>query len=181
MSEQAPYLVEQILEGVEVRRYSPMVLATVHDMPDNEAFRILFKYISGNNRSISRLDQAASTAAGGEKIAMTVPVFSAGNSFSFVMPSSFSKESAPEPQDPRSIVEGMPERRVAALRFSGVAREGAVAARTRQLLETLARHELRPRGTPFLMRYNAPFTPGFMRRNEVAIELVPAEQDRGRA
>ena len=181
MSEQAPYVVEQILEGVEVRLYSRMIMATVRGMPDNEAFRILFKYISGNNRSIKRLDQAASTAASGERIAMTVPVLSGSNSFSFVMPASHSMESTPEPQDRRSTVEMMPERRVAALRFSGIARQAAIASRNRQLLETLARHELRPRGTPFLMRYNAPFTPGFMRRNEVGIELMPAEQERARS
>ena len=171
MSAELPYEVERIIEGVEIRRYPAMVLATVHDMPDNEAFGILFKYISGNNRS-SRQEV-------GLRIAMTAPVISASDSFSFAMPPSYSMESAPAPLDPRSVLERLPERRVAALRFSGIAREEAVKARSRHLLETLARHELRASGAPFLMRYNAPFTPGFLRRNEVGVELLTDHQERG--
>jgi len=38
------------------------------------------------------------------------------------------------------------------------------------LFDTLEEHELRVLGSVFLMRYNAPFTPGFMRRNEVGVE-----------
>ena len=181
MSEQLRYVIEQVIEGVEIRRYPPIVLATVRDMPDNESFRILFRYISGNNRATGDPDRAASTAAAGEKIAMTVPVFSTPDSFSFALPGSYSKQTTPEPQDPRSIVEAMPARRVAALRFSGFARARTVASRSRQLLETLARHEFRTRGTTFLMRYNAPFTPGFLRRNEVGIELVLVAQRGGRS
>lgn len=166
MSEQQPYKIERIIEGVEIRRYPPMVLATVREMPDNEAFAILFKYISGNNRSARR--------AAGERIAMTAPVFSASDSFSFAMPPSYSIDTAPVPLDARSVLERMPERRLAALRFSGTAPEQRVAAKSRELLDTLARHELRVLGLPFLMRYNAPFTPGFMRRNEVGVQLLPA-------
>jgi len=50
MSDQLPYGVEQSFDGVEIRRYPAMVLATVRQMPDNEAFGIRFRYISGNNR-----------------------------------------------------------------------------------------------------------------------------------
>ena len=178
MSDQLPYKVERIIDAVEIRRYLATVLATVRDLPDSEAFRILFKFISGNNRSITGLDGVAQSAAGGEKIPMTVPVLSTGDSFSFVMPPSFSMDSTPEPRDPRSTLEEMPERRVAVLRFSGVARERLVAARTSQLLETLARSGLRSRGTPFLMRYDPPFTLGFLRRNEVGIELMRVDQER---
>jgi hypothetical protein len=166
MSDQQPYKVERIIEGVEIRRYPPMVLATVREMPDREAFGILFKYISGNNRLPRRKT--------GERIAMTAPVFSASDSFSFAMPSSYSFETAPVPLDARSVLERIPERRLAALRFSGTAPDKTVAARSRELLDTLERHELRTSGSPFLMRYNAPFTPGFMRRNEVGVELLPA-------
>lgn len=166
MSDQLPYKVEQIIEGVEIRRYPPMVLATVREMPDNEAFGILFRYISGNNRS--------ARSAEGERIAMTAPVFSMDDSFSFAMPPTYSIETAPAPLDTRSVIERIPARRVAALRFSGNAPMKAVAARSRQLLDTLARHEIRTKGPTFLMRYNPPFMPGFMRRNEVGVELQPS-------
>lgn len=166
MSERLPYTVEQAIDGVEVRSYAPMVLATVRRMPDNEAFGILFKYISGNNRSAKR--------SASERIPMTAPVFSGSDSFSFAVPPSYSIDTAPRPLDSRSVLESVPARRVAVLRFSGTAPGRTVAAKSRELLDTLARHGLRAKGSPFLMRYNAPFTPGFMRRNEVGVELQPS-------
>ena len=51
-----------------------MVLATVREVPDNEAFGILFKYISGDNRS--------ARCTTGERIATTAPNFSASDWFS---------------------------------------------------------------------------------------------------
>ena len=164
VSDQLPYTVEDAIDGVEIRRYAPMVLATVRKMPDNEAFGILFRYISGNNRSAHR--------PAGERVSMTAPVFSGDDSFSFAMPASYSLETAPQPLDSRSFLESMPERRVAVIRFSGTAPRPTVAAKSRQLLDTLARHHLSAKGAPFLMRYNAPFTPGFLRRNEVGVELL---------
>ena len=41
----------------------------------------------------------------------------------------------------------------------------------KRLLTILENNDLKTKGEPFLMRYNSPFTPGFLRRNEVAIEI----------
>lgn len=178
MSEQVPYTVERNLDGVEIRSYPATVLVTVNGRPDGEAFGILFRYISGHNRPQGapgpyRADE------GGRKIAMTAPVISAGDSFSFAMPSSFSVATTPRPVDARSVVEEMPARLVAVVRFSGLATDRAVDARRRQLLDTLDKHEIRYRGEPFLMRYNPPFTPGFMRRNEIGVELMSSDWPNG--
>jgi len=175
MSDQLPYLVERSIDGVEIRRYRPMVLVTVNGRPDDEAFGILFRYISGHNRP-RWIGKQTETAMAGQKIPMTAPVISDGEAFSFVMPPNFSMDSTPEPLDARSIVERMPERLVAVLRFSGLASAQAVEARRRKLMDTLDKHELRYRGEPFLMRYNPPYMPGFMRRNEVGVELTPSSR-----
>ena len=172
MSQSIDYTVEKTIANVELRRYPPLVVATVRGMPDNEAFGILFKYISGSNRTLSKIEMTAPVISTGVRIAMTAPVVSDEDSFSFVLPASFSIESSPVPLDPRSALEQIPERRVAVLRFRGTAGVGAVAEKRRELLETLARHEIRSKGAPFLMRYNPPLTPGFMRRNEVGVELA---------
>ena len=108
----------------------------------------------------------------GERIAMTAPVISNNASFSFVLPPSYTIDNSPLPLDPRSTLESRPEQWVAALRFHGTAGAEAVAAKSRELRDILARHEILTQGAAFLMRYNAPFTPGFLRRNEVGIELV---------
>jgi len=172
MSENLDYKVEKTIDNIELRRYPPIVVATVRGMPDNEAFRILFRYISGSNRTVSKIEMTVPVISTGQRIAMTAPVVSSDDTFSFVLPSSYSIESSPVPLDPRSTLEQIPERHVAALRFRGTAGASAVAEKRRELLETLARHEILCKGAPFLMRYNAPFTPGFMRRNEVGIELA---------
>ena len=62
-------------------------------------------------------------------------------------------------------------RKVAAIRFRGYARNKDVEKHTSELLETLSREGIQVKSTPIIMRYNAPYTPGFMRRNEVAVEI----------
>ena len=165
MTEQVRYEVERIVDGVEVRRDPALILATVREMRDDDAFGILFRYISGDNRSPRRNQ--------GERIPMTAPVLSQRGSFSFAIPASYSIETAPRPVDPRSVLEQIPDRRVAVLRFSGLALPEDIAAKGARLVDLLARNELCWVGQPFLMRYNPPFTPGFMRRNEIGVELAP--------
>lgn len=172
MSNSIDYTVEGAIENGELRHYPPMVLVTVQGMADNEAFRVLFRYISGNNRTVTNVPMTVPVISTGERIAMTAPVISNNASFSFVLPPSYTIDNSPLPLDPRSTLESLPERWVAALRFHGTAGAEAVAAKSRELRDILARHEILTKGAAFLMRYNAPFTPGFLRRNEVGIELV---------
>lgn len=171
MTQAIDYTVERKIDNVELRRYPPIVLATVRGIGDSDAFRILFKYLSGNNRSAKKIPMTAPVVSTAARIPMTAPVVSSQDSFSFVLPPSYRSEDIPAPLDPRSVLEQIPQRRVAALRFRGIATRHAIAAKTRELLDTLAQNEIPAKGTVFLMRYNAPFTPGLMRRNEVAVEL----------
>jgi hypothetical protein len=157
-----------------------VMLATVRDLPDDDAFNILFRYISGENSKAEKVPMTApvmSTDAGSERIAMTVPVVSDHKSFSFVLPSSYSVTDVPEPRDPRVRIEVLPSRQLAVMRFRGRAGEQAVAERYAELTDAVKRAGLISRGEPFLMRYNSPFTPGFLRRNEVAAEVAPQSQE----
>ena len=69
------------------------------------------------------------------------------------------------------------ERTVAALRFSGRWSNSLFQKKTEELLAEIENAELRVVGQVFSMRYNGPFTPWFLRRNEiaVAVELPQAE------
>jgi len=161
---------------LEVRRYPLMMLATVRDMSDNDAFSILFRYISGDNSKREKVSMTApvvSRGTGSERIPMTVPVVSGKKSFSFVLPSDHSPSDVPEPGDPRIDIEVLPSRDLAVLRFRGRAAERAVVDRYEELLSSVKSSGLTPKGEPFLMRYNPPFMPGFFRRNEVAVEVTP--------
>jgi hypothetical protein len=174
MVEKTHYDVVKKMDTVEMRRYPKILLATVKGVPDDEAFGILFDYIAGKNRSSKSIPMTApviSSECGSEKIPMTVPVVSGRNSFSFVMPSSYSVYTIPEPVDSRMVIEEVPERQVAVITFRGRTGPRTVQKRTEALLEVLSRHRIQPRDEPFLMRYNPPFTPGFLRRNEIGVQI----------
>ncbi len=90
----------------------------------------------------------------------------------FVMPAQYTLETLPVPNDPRVQLRQVGGQRMAVIRFSGLAREERVAAKTSQLLDWVQGEGLRPTGTPQLARYNPPWTLPFLRRNEV---MVPVE------
>lgn len=175
MSETIRYDVVRSLDEVEIRQYPSYILATVSGLTDNEAFGILFDYISGNNRSRKRIPMTApvmSAVEKGEKIAMATPVISGGGGFSFVLPQSYEMDTVPAPVDGRVMITLVPPRRVAVIRFKGRATNANVQQKVSRTLAVLKENGLQVRGEPFLMRYNPPFIPGFLRRNEVGAEIL---------
>jgi hypothetical protein len=170
MTETLTYEESGRIGEVEFRRYPPIILATVSGVNENENFWILFRYITGNNRSGKKVPMTAPVITS-EKIAMTAPVISDANAMSFVLPMTYKNEEVPEPLDSRISIQGIPSRELALIRFSGRATTSDVAEVRERLLKKLEEVKVPVAGTPFLMRYNPPFTPGFMRRNEVGIEI----------
>ncbi|MGA1873663.1 MAG: SOUL family heme-binding protein [Thermoplasmatota archaeon] len=170
MVKKVDYTVLSRLDDLEVRSYYPMVIISVFGLSDNDSFRLLFDYIQGGNRSRSRI-RMTSPVISSEKIPMTAPVISGGGSFSFVLPRDYDMDNAPEPEDDRLVLEEIPSRTIAALRFSGRATSTAVKEMTEHLLQRLRDEGIPAIGAPFLMRYNSPFMPGPFRRNEVAVKI----------
>lgn len=181
--EEARYRVQSRDGDVEVREYEAQVLAEVvvdseMEAAGNRAFRLLFDYISGANRSRTRIPMTAPVGqeAAGEKIAMTAPVgqtrAAEGWAVSFMMPAGMTMETTPEPVDPRVRIRVVPPRRVAALRYSGSWNEDSWRRQLARLQDWLVRHGLRPAGPAIWARYNPPMMPAFLRRNEVLIPLV---------
>lgn len=174
MVEKAQYSVVRKLEGAEIRKYPEIILATVSGLSDDEAFSKLFRYISGSNRTSAEIEMTApviSKESKSEKIPMTAPVISKRNSFSFVMPSYFKEGKAPVPLDKDIEIERIPPRHVAVMRFRGAAKTKKTQEKIDDLRLILKHNDLPEASGPFLMRYNPPITPGFMRRNEVGIEV----------
>jgi hypothetical protein len=171
MTEEVGYEVIRTVNGVELRRYPELLLATVSGMDDNPSFGILFDYITGNNVKRTKLSMTAPVVSS-EKLAMTAPVVSGKRFFTFVMPRGYTPETLPVPSDSRIRIHLQPPRDFAVLEFGGRTKTVKVEKRVRELLDILARNKIPTRGEPFLMRYNSPFTPGFLRRNEVGIEIL---------
>ena len=183
--EQPKYQVEMKAEQIELRRYSPYVVAEVEVSGDqgqavNQGFSKLAGYIFGGNTGRAKIAMTAPVAQTpkGEKIAMTAPVAQTPNGegrwvVQFMMPSQYRIEDLPRPNDPDVRFAVAPARRMAVLTFSGVARGGNYAERAGELHRWIAARGLRARGEPVLAQFNPPWTPWFMRRNEVQIEVAP--------
>jgi hypothetical protein len=168
MVEQAKYEVLREINKVEIRRYPRLVIARVDGYGDG-GFNILFGFITGDNRQKSKIAMTAPVVS--EQIAMTAPVLSDPDSIAFVMPEGFTLETTPEPLDDQVKIVELPERVVAALQFSGRWSNSIFKKKAKAMLEELAKAGIKSTGQVFSMRYNGPFTPWFLRRNEVAITV----------
>ena len=175
MVETAPFEVIKKEGDVEIRRYPPMILASVYGMSDDSSFRLLFGYITGANSGKKEIPMTAPVinAPKGEHIAMTTPVMNDKECFSFVMPPSFTLENTPQPTDDRVVIEERRGRLVAVLRFRGSVDRDDIGPKSAVFLAQLKSMGVAAKDEVFLMRYNGPFTPGFMRHNEVGVELKP--------
>lgn len=172
----------------ELRQYAPMIVAQVSHTGDRRrastaSFRRLASYIFGQDRPEggekiamtspviqSRVDQD-------EKIAMTAPVIQDRTApgewrMRFVMPSQYTMQTLPQPPSDIALEE-MPGRRIAAVRFSGVAREADLMVMEAKLSEWIERQGYVRTGDVEYAFYDAPMVPGPARRNEVLIEVEP--------
>jgi len=168
MVEQAKYEVLRDIIKVEIRRYPRLVIAKVDGYGDG-GFNFLFNFITGYNQQKSKIAMTAPVVS--EQIAMTAPVLSESESLAFVMPEELTLETTPQPLDERVKIVEIPERDVAALRFSGRWSNSIFKKKSKEILEELTKAEIETVGQVFTMRYNGPFTPWFMRRNDVAVEV----------
>jgi len=168
--EEAAYQVVQKDDRFEIRDYAPHILAeTIVEgnikEAGSKAFKRLFGYISGDNRSHGKVAMTApvSQVPGGEKIAMTAPVGqqSAQGSWavSFMMPASYTLETLPLPEDPQVSLRQVPGRRVAAVRYSGFWSEKNYLRYRQELESWIHEQGLTIVGEPVWARYNPPFTP----------------------
>lgn len=169
----------------ELRDYPGLVVAEVtvggdRGAASNEGFRLLAGYIFGGNAGSSKIAMTAPVSQAqvqGSKIAMTAPVTLAGEegrwTVQFTMPSEYAMEDLPTPNDKRVQLRSMPPTRMAVLKFSGLTGDERVAQQTKKLNALLRNHELAPIGEPSLARYDPPWTPWFMRRNEVMVSVSP--------
>lgn len=168
----------------QVRHYpSYLVAETVIDasmeQAGNIAFRPLFAYISGKNSSTSKIEMTTpvSQEATSQKIAMTAPVEQtrSGNSWkvSFAMPASFTMESLPTPMDNKVIIREVEEHQVVSIKYSGNWTQSRYSQHLAKLREWMTKEGMSAVGEPVWARYDAPFMPSFLRRNEIMIPINP--------
>jgi hypothetical protein len=180
--EEAEYKVVKKDGDIELRDYEASIVAETLVKSDfkgasNKAFRTLFRYIDGENEASGKIAMTApvSQEPGSQKIDMTAPVSQEaaedGWSVSFMMPASFTMETIPKPTNPAVKIREIPAYRAAAIRYSGTWSEKNYNEHHDLLTGWLNEQGLQPAGPAVWARYNAPFTPWFMRRNEILIRI----------
>lgn len=172
----------------ELRDYDAYVVAETvvsgaRGAAANEGFRRLANYIFGGNtprREIAMTAPVTQTRArpvAGQSIPMTAPVTQAGQAgrwtVGFVMPAGSRLSAMPAPNDARVVLREEPRRRMAVVRFSGLATQGALDRRTAELGREVRARGLACGPTSFAF-YDPPWTLPFLRRNEVMCEVAAA-------
>ncbi len=182
MTEQAEYTVVRANKEYEVRLYPAHIVAqTVVQGPYrralNQGFRIVAGYIFGGNRKKERIAMTAPVVEQkmSERIAMTAPVLASiegeSHTISFGMPRSYTLATLPTPTDPRVKIVTVPEKKMAVIRFSWLRTADHVEAKKRKLLAALTRDNVVTHGEPQYAGYNPPWTPPWMTRHEVLVEI----------
>ena len=160
----APYKVMRSSGKFEVRDYPAL---TVVETPmasggggADGSFNRLFRFITGGNEAK-------------QKIAMTTPVFMSGGgtneAMTFVMPAKLKAGDVPKPADEQVRVRELEAGRFAVLRYSGgrnLDKEAQSLERLRTWMKMEGLKELSP---PPYGYFDPPWTPGFLRRNEVML------------
>ena len=180
--EEPEYEVIKIIDKVEFRKYSPYVVAevvlnTATEDAANQAFPILSGYIFGKNKGEKKFSMTAPVTQTAEpiRLEMAVPVTQATVTgalrVQFVLPRGVTLETAPEPIDPRVQLRLVAARTWAVIRYSGSWSKANYEENLGILRALVEIHAVATEGDPVWARYNAPFTPWFLRRNEIWLAL----------
>lgn len=182
MTETPKYSVIKKQKEIEIRQYPGYIQAEVAVEEKNyksaieKGFNILAGYIFGNNISKQKIEMTAPVQAfQSEKIAMTTPVTVTGkNSFTvaFIMPSAYTLETLPQPKDDRIEFNLIPDRQMAAIRFSGYFNQDRIQRNKQRLSLWLDEQGIETEGDFIVAGYNPPWVPGFLARNEVLIKII---------
>lgn len=181
--------------AIQIRDYAPMILASTRveggmGRAGNAGFRPLAGYIFGDNRRRDGAGnaeiamttpvmqaQTPSQSSQSQEIAMTTPVTqrpdaSGGWQVSFIMPPEWEMDTLPVPNNARVELHEMPARRLATLRFNGGPRESRFQAKAEELRAWLEAAGYTIEGEVIYARYDPPWVPTPLRRNEVMFEIT---------
>ena len=165
----------------ELRRYGPTIVAETRvegarEGAGSEGFRRLAGYIFGGNRAGASIAMTAPVAQSSERIAMTAPVAQAEADgawvVQFTMPSRWTLDTLPVPNDRRVTLREVRGGLVLARRYAGSWSEARYAAEAEALEAVRAQEGLRAAGAPVWARYDPPWKPWFLRRNEVLLPVA---------
>lgn len=182
--ENTEYSVIESKKEYEIRVYPQHIVAQTvvtgsYQNALSDGFRIVAGYIFGGNVKKEKIAMTAPVvekSGNSESIAMTAPVVASiegeSHTIAFAMPRSYTLETLPTPIDARVHLVTIPEKKMAAIRFSWFRTDARVQSKKQELLSALKADGISVHGEPQYAGYNAPWTPPWMIRNEVLVEIV---------
>jgi methionine-S-sulfoxide reductase len=190
------YTVVSSEKNIEIRDYDPMIMAQTVTTAGNEwrgannGFMTVAGYIFGGNtlrepQGAKTTESIAMTApVVSQKISMTAPVLNQKNdqeySTAFVMPSKYKTiEDLPIPDSDKVKLTQVPARKIVAYRYTWNANPARNQAAKKKLFDYVEANNLTVVGEPMFAFYNEPWSPPFLRRNEVLLELKTENEEAG--
>ena len=181
--ESTEYSVLELKKNYEIRLYPAHIVAQTvvtgsYRESLNQGFRIIAGYIFGGNtkkESMPMTSPVVEKSSTSESIAMTSPVMATiegeSHTIAFGMPRSYTLETLPTPNDKRIQIVTVPEKKMAVIRFSWIRTNSSVQSKKKELLDLLKQDNVTIVGEVQYAGYNAPWTPPWMTRNEVLVEI----------
>jgi hypothetical protein len=182
--EEPPYKVLETEGNFELRRYESFIVAETYVEGDfeevgSDGFRRLADYIGGNNKKKTSISMTAPVGQRSEsvKISMTAPVTQERENqrwrITFMMPSKYTMDTLPVPDDDRIVLRPEKPKVTAVIGYSGTWGRKRYEEHERKLKDWIAIKGWEIIGEPTWARYNPPFVPWFLRKNEI---LIPVEK-----
>ncbi len=180
--EEPSFTVIEVRDGYEIRQYDSYIVAETavtgsFDVALEAGFRNIADYIFGNNTTKTSIAMTAPVLEQkSEKIAMTVPVIAsdptaAERTVAFVLPSKYTLETLPVPNNETVKLREVPAYKAAVSRFTGYATEKRIATKKEALVATLTEAGVTMLDTPQVAQYNPPLSFPFTRRNEIIVVI----------
>lgn len=154
-----------------------VTIDAIQQYPGNRVFNILADYIYGNNISRQKIAMTKPVLSElkSDVIPLTAPVLEKKDAstytMTFILPSTYTLENVPKPNDSRIVLAYKPEQKIAVLKFGWYVSVNRVDHKIQKLKKLLEKDRVIMTGAPVLARYNPPFAFPLLMRNEIWIPV----------
>lgn len=152
-------------KNIEIREYEDILFASTkssYNQAQDSGFMNVFDYISGKNKD-------------NKKISMTTPVLTYKEDKNlvtgFYVPSKYNLDNVPKPSNDKVFINNFSKSIYGVIRFSGRWIDKNFDKNEEILVNYLLSNDYELLSSRLILRYQPPFIPAFLRRNEIAYKI----------